>query len=242
MILLRCIFLLALSFALEAKEVFVLLGPPGSGKGTQALVLIEETDLPHISTGNLFREFLASTQQDNPLAKQLKGFMEKGELVPDRYIIEILKERISEPDAKNGYILDGFPRTLSQAKALQEILTPDDRLIVINLSVPDHLLLERLTGRLHCPQCQQTYHKTFSPPKKESFCDLCETSLAKRSDDEKETIQKRLEVYHKDTSPLIQFYKDKGVLYTIDAAKSKQEIQQQILSIYREQLKPASTP
>ncbi|WP_409303785.1 adenylate kinase [Peribacillus sp. SCS-155] len=193
----------------------VLMGLPGAGKGTQAERIVEKYDIPHISTGDMFR---AAIKDGTELGLKAKSFMDKGELVPDEVTIGIVRERLSKEDCKKGFLLDGFPRTVAQAEALENILEDLDRKInyVINISVDKDILMERLTGRRICKNCGATYHLVFNPPAEEGKCDRCGGELYQRADDNEETVQNRLEVNLKQTQPLLDFYEEKGYVRNID--------------------------
>lgn len=226
-------FCLTSLFAEGEKEVIILMGPPGSGKGTQADSLVKASKLPHISTGDLFREFLKNAAK-SPKALELQQYMDEGKLIPDGFIIELLKERTNQEDTQKGYILDGFPRTLIQAEELDKLLSKEDRLIVINLDVPDETIIKRVEGRLNCKACNQIYNRFFSPPLKEGLCDLCKEPLVQRGDDHEEAIKERLKIYKKETYPLIQHYRKKGVLHNIKADKSPKEVTTSVIEVYQE--------
>lgn len=191
------------------------MGLPGAGKGTQAERIVEQYDIPHISTGDMFR---AAIKGQTELGLQAKSYMDKGELVPDEVTIGIVRERLSKDDCTKGFLLDGFPRTVAQASALENILAELDRQInfVINIDVDKDILMERLTGRRICKDCGATYHLIFNPPAKEGLCDRCGGELYQRADDNQETVQTRLEVNLKQTEPLLNFYEDKGYLRNIN--------------------------
>jgi adenylate kinase len=193
----------------------VLMGLPGAGKGTQAEKIVEKYHIPHISTGDMFR---AAIKDGTELGLKAKSFMDKGELVPDEVTIGIVRERLSKPDCQKGFLLDGFPRTVAQAEALENMLSELERPIdyVINVDVDKDILLERLTGRRICTECGATYHLVFNPPSKEGVCDRCGGELYQRADDNEETVQNRLEVNLKQTQPLLSFYEDKGYLRNIN--------------------------
>ena len=203
-----------------SQTVIIFLGPPGSGKGTQAVRLAKETGLPHISTGDLFRENMS---QNTELGQKAKGYINAGKLVPDELTLEIFYDRVKRPDAAKGYILDGFPRTIPQAEALDKYLKGKN-LKVFNLDVPDSVIMQRITGRLSCQKCGNIQHKDFSPPKVSGVCDKCGGQLTQRKDDSPETVVERLKVYHAQTAPLIDYYKKQGKLITIDAQKSPDEV------------------
>lgn len=193
----------------------VLMGLPGAGKGTQAERIVEKYEIPHISTGDMFR---AAIKEGTELGMQAKSYMDQGALVPDEVTIGIVKERLSKDDCKKGFLLDGFPRTVPQAEALEVLLTELDRQIhyVINIEVDTSKLMERLTGRRICKSCGATYHMVFNPPAKEGACDKCGGELYQRSDDNAETVGNRLEVNMKQTQPLLDFYSRKGYLRNIN--------------------------
>ncbi|MCI4454187.1 MAG: adenylate kinase [Thermodesulfobacterium sp.] len=208
----------------------VFLGPPGAGKGTQAKILIERYGIPQISTGDMLREHRAKGTE---LGKKAQEYMDKGQLVPDEIILGMVKERLSQPDCQKGFILDGFPRTVAQAEALDKLLSEMGKKLdfALALIVPDDLLVERLTGRRTCKNCGMMYHIKYKPPKVEGKCDVCGGELYQRPDDNEETVRNRLKVYHEQTAPLIEYYKNKGILREIDGSKSIEEITQQIISI-----------
>jgi adenylate kinase len=208
----------------------VFLGPPGAGKGTQAKILIERYGIPQVSTGDMLREHRAKGTE---LGKKAQEYMDKGQLVPDEVILGMVKERLSQPDCQKGFILDGFPRTVAQAEALDKLLSEMGKKLdfALALIVPDDLLVERLTGRRTCKNCGMMYHIKYKPPKVEGKCDVCGGELYQRPDDNEETVRNRLKVYHEQTAPLIEYYKNKGILRDIDGSKSIEEITQQIISI-----------
>ncbi|WP_067842419.1 adenylate kinase [Amphibacillus sediminis] len=193
----------------------ILMGLPGAGKGTQAEKIVEKYQIPHISTGDMFR---SAMKEGTDLGKKAQSFMDQGELVPDEVTIGIVRERLSKPDCQAGFLLDGFPRTIAQAEALEQLLaelaTPLQ--YVLHVDVPKDKLIERLTGRRICPECGATYHVIFNPPKVEGICDHDGTALIQRDDDRPETVSKRLEVNAEQTQPLLDFYQDKGYLVTVD--------------------------
>ncbi|MEH7386632.1 adenylate kinase [Bacillus sp. JJ1521] len=193
----------------------VLMGLPGAGKGTQAERIVEKYNIPHISTGDMFR---AAIKDGTELGLQAKSFMDKGELVPDEVTIGIVRERLSKDDCNQGFLLDGFPRTVPQAEALEAILTDLDKKIdyVINIEVDSEILLERLTGRRICKDCGSTYHLVFNPPSQEGTCDKCGGELYQRADDNAETVGTRLQVNIEQSKPLLDFYQEKGYLRNID--------------------------
>lgn len=189
----------------------ILLGAPGAGKGTQAEYLSKRFSIPHISTGDILRE---NVKNETELGKKAKEYMDKGLLVPDEIVIEIVKDRISKEDCKNGFLLDGFPRTIAQAEALDKVLQDLGQKIdkVLNIEVPDEKILERMSGRRICKNCGASFHVIYRPPQKEGVCDVCGGELYQREDDKEETVKKRLEVYHAQTQPLIDYYRAKGLL------------------------------
>lgn len=201
----------------------VLLGAPGAGKGTQAKKLIEKYKIPQISTGDILRKAVAD---GTPLGREAKSYMDKGELVPDSVVIGLVKERIAQDDCKNGYILDGFPRNTAQAEVLDKVLAEMGAPLgtALCIDVDKDILMKRLTGRRTCKNCQQMYNIYFSPPKKHGVCDKCGGELFQRDDDKEETIRKRLDVYNAQTSPLIEYYKKKGILKSVMGVGSIDEI------------------
>ena len=199
----------------------ILLGAPGSGKGTQAEKLGVKYGLPHISTGDIFRKKIEDKSQ---LAGQLKSIMEKGELVPDKLVIEITGERLGQEDLRGGFILDGFPRTLFQAEELENILAERsiDRVIYIELS--DDEIVKRLTGRRLCTVCKAGFHVVFKPPKKQNICDKCGGKLYQRDDDREETIRQRMKVFYRETMPLIEYYSRKKIITKINGNKAVDKV------------------
>lgn len=201
----------------------ILMGLPGAGKGTQASKIIKKYPIPHISTGDMFR---LAIKNETELGMEAKSYMDKGELVPDSVTIGIVRERLSQSDAKDGFLLDGFPRTVEQAEALNEIMdefgTKIDR--TINVDVDEEELINRLTGRRICEVCGTAYHLVFNPPKQEGVCDLDGGKLYQREDDNPETVANRLEVNLKQTQPLLDFYKDQGILLNVDGSKDIDDV------------------
>jgi len=203
------------------------MGPPGSGKGTQAEFLTEKLNIPHISTGDMFRKAI---EEETKLGKKAKEYLDSGSLVPDDITVGIVRERLEHPDCEGGFLLDGFPRTVVQAEALDEILKDMGSSIdaVINIQVSREELIRRLTGRRICRECGATYHVIFNPPKVENTCDKCGGELYQRKDDTEETIVNRLEVYKQQTEPLIEYYENKGLLKNINGNQSIREVHAEI--------------
>ncbi|MET8678773.1 adenylate kinase [Streptomyces sp. NPDC004647] len=211
----------------------VLVGPPGAGKGTQAAYLAKNLSIPHISTGDLFR---ANISQGTPLGKQAQEYMKAGRLVPDEVTIGMAKDRLEQPDAAEGFLLDGFPRNLNQAKVLDEIL--DEKGIaldgVLDLEVPEDEVVKRIAGRRVCRnESSHVFHVTYSPPKTEGVCDVCGGELYQRDDDSEDTVRKRLEVYHRETEPVIDYYKAQGLVVTISALGKVTEVTQRAMEALR---------
>lgn len=201
----------------------IMLGAPGAGKGTQAKMIAEKYSVPHVSTGDIFR---ANIKNGTELGMEAKTYMDQGLLVPDELTVRILLDRVAQEDCKNGYVLDGFPRTIPQAEVLDEALTKlgDQIDYAVNVDVPDENIIRRMSGRRACLTCGATYHIEHIPPKKEGVCDTCGSELVLRDDDKAETVKNRLEVYHKQTQPLIDFYTAKGVLKTVDGTLPMEEV------------------
>lgn len=197
----------------------ILMGPPGAGKGTQAEKIKAAYPIPHISTGDMFRE---AVENGTPLGREAKKYMDEGKLVPDEVTIGIVEERLAQPDCEKGFLLDGFPRTTVQAEALDQVLGRLGKKVeaAINISVPDEILVERMTGRVTCKDCKTVYHVKFNPPAKEGVCDRCGGELIQRSDDRGETVVKRLQVYNEQTNPLLDYYQKAGVLHNIDGNRA----------------------
>ncbi|MCU5745139.1 adenylate kinase [Staphylococcus sp. SQ8-PEA] len=208
----------------------ILMGLPGAGKGTQASEIVKKYPIPHISTGDMFRKAI---REETDLGKEAKSYMDRGELVPDEVTVGIVKERLSEDDAKKGFLLDGFPRTIDQAEALNQIMDDLGREIeaVINIEVPEEELMNRLTGRRICEKCGTTYHLVFNPPKVEGVCDLDGGKLYQREDDNPETVSNRLEVNIKQSKPILEYYEDKNVLRNIDGAKDINDVTTDVINI-----------
>ncbi len=213
----------------EEPKFIVLIGPPGAGKGTQAARLRDALGLPHVSSGDLFRENL---KNETPLGLKAKGYMDSGELVPDDVTIAMVMDRLSRPDCARGAILDGFPRTIKQAKALDEALAQKGHKIgvVPCIVVPDEELVKRLSGRWLCPICGESYHVIFNPPKVPGVCDKDGGKLYQREDDKPETVRNRLKVYHEQTSPLIDYYAKQGVLVEIDGNQAIGDVEADLLA------------
>lgn len=212
-------------FAMKPTErpqtVLIMLGAPGAGKGTQAVRLSEKMGVPQISTGDLFRENL---RNQTPIGQKAKSYMDKGQLVPDEVVLDMLFERLKAPDCQSGYILDGFPRTIPQAKALDSRLeAARSHVIAVSLEVPDQVIIERLTGRIVCEQCGAPYHRVANPPKHDEICDRCGGKLIQRKDDSKEVVLDRLKVFHEQTEPVKTYYQEKGSLILIDGSVSKEQ-------------------
>ena len=201
----------------------ILLGAPGAGKGTQAKMIADKYGVPHISTGDIFR---ANIKNGTELGMEAKKYMDQGLLVPDELTVRILLDRVAQDDCKNGYVLDGFPRTIPQAEVLDSELTKlgDHIDYAINVDVPDENIVKRMSGRRACLTCGATYHIEHVPPKKEGICDVCGSELVLRDDDKPETVKNRLNVYHEQTQPLIDFYTEKGVLKTVDGTVPMEEV------------------
>ena len=201
----------------------IMLGAPGAGKGTQAKKIAAKYEIPHISTGDIFR---ANIKNGTELGMEAKKYMDQGLLVPDELTVRILLDRVAQDDCKNGYVLDGFPRTIPQAEVLDSELTKlgDHIDYAINVDVPDENIVKRMSGRRACLTCGATYHIEHVPPKKEGICDVCGSELVLRDDDKPETVKNRLNVYHEQTQPLIDFYTEKGVLKTVDGTVPMEEV------------------
>ncbi len=208
----------------------VMLGAPGAGKGTQAIKIADKYGIPHISTGDIFR---ANIKGGTELGMKAKSYMDKGELVPDEVTIGMLLDRISQDDCKDGYVLDGFPRTIPQAESLTKALAEQGQKIdyAIDIDVPDEAIVKRMSGRRACPKCGATYHIVYAAPKTENVCDKCGSELIVRSDDKPETVQDRLNVYHKQTEPLISYYKETGVLREVDGTKELEDVFNAVIAI-----------
>lgn len=201
------------------KKVIILLGPPGSGKGTQAVKLSKQQGIPHISTGDLFRENMS---KNTPLGQKAKTYIEKGQLVPDGIVLDMVFDRVSKKDCEKGYLLDGSPRTIPQAEALDRLLK-DEKVIVLNLDVSDDLIVKRISGRLTCSKCGNVHNLYFSPPA-EGKCEKCGSELVQRQDDAAPVVLERLKVYHEQTKPVISYYNKKKVLTTINGEKDPDQV------------------
>lgn len=211
----------------------VMLGAPGAGKGTQAIKIADKYDIPHISTGDIFR---ANIKGGTELGQKAKSYIDKGELVPDEVTIGMLLNRIAQDDCKNGYVLDGFPRTIPQAESLTEALKSQGDQIdfALNIDVPDEAIIQRMSGRRACPKCGATYHIVYAAPKTENICDKCGTELIIRSDDKPETVKDRLNVYHQQTEPLIAYYKTAGVFREVDGTQELPKVFEDVVAILSE--------
>lgn len=207
----------------------IMLGAPGAGKGTQAANLAKELNIPHISTGDIFR---ANIKNGTELGKKAKSYMDAGKLVPDELVCDLVADRIAQDDCRDGFILDGFPRTIPQAEALAEAVEKLGTKIdyAVNIDVPDEAIIERMSGRRACVNCGATYHVKYNPPKKEGVCDVCGQTLVLRDDDRPETVKTRLNVYHEQTQPLIDYYDGKNLLVTVDGTKTMDEVFSAILA------------
>ncbi len=214
-----------------AGKRIILMGPPGGGKGTQAKRIQERYGIVQLSTGDMLRAAVAA---GSPVGKQAKAVMDAGKLVSDEIIISMIAERISQPDCFNGFILDGFPRTVPQAEALDKLLTEKrmDLDKVVEVAVPDERLIERITGRFTCAKCGEGYHDTFKQPKKPGVCDVCGgTEFSRRADDNAETVKARLKAYHVQTSPLLPYYEKKGLLMVIDGDRDMDVVTTDLIKI-----------
>ncbi|PBB05225.1 MULTISPECIES: adenylate kinase [Salimicrobium] len=201
----------------------ILMGLPGAGKGTQAEKIVEKYNIPHISTGDMFR---SAIKEGTELGKEAKSYMDEGALVPDEVTIGIVRERLSKPDCQKGFLLDGFPRTLEQAEALENLLGELETSLdyVLHIDVPQTILVDRLTGRRVCPECGATYHVQFNPPKTPGKCDNDGAALIQREDDQPETVKNRLEVNVEQAQPLLDFYEGKGYLVTVEGNRNIEEV------------------
>ncbi len=211
----------------------IMLGAPGAGKGTQAKMIADQYSIPHISTGDIFR---ANIKNNTELGQKAKTYMDKGLLVPDELVVDLIMDRFKETDCKDGYVLDGFPRTIPQAEALDNALSAIGEKVdfAINVEVPDENIVTRMSGRRACVGCGATYHIAYNPPKAENICDRCGKDLVLRDDDKPETVQKRLSVYHEQTQPLIQYYEKKGVMKEVDGTVDMKDVFAAITAILGE--------
>lgn len=214
----------------EDQVKIIMLGAPGAGKGTQAKKVAAKYDIPHISTGDIFR---ANIKEGTELGKKAQGYMDQGLLVPDELVIDLVVDRLTWEDATKGYVLDGFPRSIPQAEALSKALDEKGEKVdyAIDIEIPDQNIIERMGGRRACVSCGATYHIVNIPPKKEGICDTCGADLILRDDDKPETVKKRLDVYHTQTQPLIDYYKNEGVLREIDGTLSMDAVFDGIVAI-----------
>ena len=208
----------------------IMLGAPGAGKGTQAKMIADQYGMPHVSPGDIFR---ANIKEGTELGKEVKSYMDQGLLVPDELTVKILLDRVGKEDCQNGFILDGFPRTIPQAEVLDKALAELGDAIdyAINVDVPDEHIIGRMTGRRACLTCGATYHIVHIPPRQEGICDGCGKELVLRDDDKLETVRKRLDVYHEQTQPLIAYYQEKGILRTINGTAEMQDVFTEIINI-----------
>ena len=208
----------------------IFLGPPGVGKGTQADFIAKKFSIQKLSTGDLLRE---SVERRTKLGTEAKLFMERGELVPDDVVIGLVEEKLGSPECRNGFLLDGFPRTVAQANKLSSFLEKNGEAIdrVVYFSLPQADIIDRISGRRSCPNCKAVYHLRSIPPKKEGVCNICEIPLIQRNDDKPETIQSRLVVYQKQTEPLIQYYKDRGILSELDASGVVSAVRERLVAL-----------
>jgi adenylate kinase len=214
----------------EDNMKIIMLGAPGAGKGTQAKKLAAKYGIPHISTGDIFR---ANIKNGTELGRKAKVYMDQGLLVPDELVVDLIIDRFKEADCEKGYVLDGFPRTIPQAKALDEALAKNNDAVeyAIDVDVPDSKIVSRMSGRRACVACGATYHIVTIPPKTEGICDVCSKELILRDDDKPETVEKRLAVYHEQTQPLIDYYRAKGILRSVDGTKDPETNFNEIVKI-----------
>ncbi|MBR4586891.1 MAG: adenylate kinase [Lachnospiraceae bacterium] len=208
----------------------IMLGAPGAGKGTQAKMIADKYQIPHISTGDIFR---ANIKNGTELGKEAKKYMDAGQLVPDELTVKLLLDRVANEDCKNGYVLDGFPRTIPQAEVLENALTKLGEKVdyAIDVDVPDENIIRRMSGRRACVACGATYHIVYNPTKEEGICDRCGAALILRDDDKPETVIKRLDVYHAQTQPLIDFYSSRNVLRSVDGTQDLMKVFEDIVKV-----------
>ncbi|MBC7344999.1 MAG: adenylate kinase [Clostridia bacterium] len=213
----------------------VLLGPPGAGKGTQASKLAEKYAIPHISTGEIFRR---AYEEGTELGRKAREYMEKGALVPDEITVGIVRDRLDLPDAQRGFLLDGFPRNVAQAKALQELLKERNKELdaVINIVASRDSIIKRLTGRRVCARCGANYHIVYDPPERDGICDQCGGDLITRRDDSEDTVTRRLDVYEKETAPLVAYYEQQGLLRNVNGERSIEEVFREVVALLEEGL------
>ena len=217
-------------YCVRKKMKIIMLGAPGAGKGTQAKLIAEKYSIPHISTGDIFR---ANIKNGTELGKKAKSYMDKGQLVPDELTLDLIMDRFKQDDCKNGYVLDGFPRTIPQAEALDTALKAKGEKVdfAIDVDVPDENIVKRMGGRRACVGCGATYHVVYSPTKVEGVCDKCGEELIVRDDDKPETVLNRLEVYHNQTQPLIDYYNEQGILKSVDGTVDMKDVFNAIVDI-----------
>jgi adenylate kinase len=211
--------------------ILILFGPPGAGKGTQAKFLEQKFNIVQLSTGDMLR---AKVKEADPLAEKIKEIFAAGALVPDDIMISIIEDRIQQPDCANGFILDGFPRTVPQAEALDAMFAKQNLTLdaVIELKVDENALVERIVGRCSCSKCGASYHSTFNPPKAEGICDLCGGEIVCRTDDNEETVRARLKTYHEQTEPVLPYYKGKGALKQVDGMADIDDVTRAIIELF----------
>lgn len=217
--------------------LIILLGAPGSGKGTMATKLVQEFKVTHISTGDMFRY---NIKEKTPIGLEAKGYLDRGQLVPDEIVMRMVKQRLEQPDCSQGVLLDGFPRTLGQAKALVPLIanfTP----VVLSIEIPDDVVVQRLSGRRYCPKCGATYHISFAPPQKEGICDTCGEKIIVRTDDVESTVRERLSVFHREIGPLKEFYAKQGIVSEVDGSKGAPLVAQDaIIAIQKRRMASSS--